>query len=320
MNRRAVLLALASVPAAPRLVRAQAWPARPLRLILPTPPGGAFDSTARLLQAPLAEIIGQPVVVENRSGGNGVPAMEAVLRANDGHSFALIGSSHAANATLIPGLPFDPVAGVAPVTLLARWPNVISVHPSQPFRTLAELLDSARTRPGGLSYATPGIGLSQHLAGELLKLRAGVDITHVPYRGAGPALSDAVAGHVGISITALASTAPHVLAGRLRGLAITGAARHRTLPEVPTVAEQGFPGFEVVEWIGIVGPASTPPDQRDRLSEALIRAIRTPAVAARLEEQAIETVAAGPAEFRDFLVAQVRDLGEIIRRAGIRAE
>jgi tripartite-type tricarboxylate transporter receptor subunit TctC len=291
-----------------------------VRIILPVPPGGAFDATVRIIQEPLARLLGQPVIVENRGGGAGIPAADAVIRSTDGHSFGLIGSSHAANATLMTSLPFDPVADVAPVNLLARWPNVISVHPSTPWQTLAELVAAARARPGDISYGSPGIGLSQHLAGELLKIRAEVNITHVPYRGAGPALNDGVAGHVPMVITALASTAPQVKAGRLRALAVTGPVRAPLLSEVPTVAEQGFPGFDVGEWIGIIGPAVTPPDALARINAALTGAMRDPDVARRLEEAGIETLTSTSTEFASFLRAQIQALGEIIRTAGVRAE
>jgi tripartite-type tricarboxylate transporter receptor subunit TctC len=320
IERRNLVAAVVAALAAGRATAQPAWPSRPVRIILPVPPDGAFDASVRLIQGPLARQLGQPVTVENRGGGAGIPAAEAVIRATDGHSFGLIGSSHAANATLMPSLPFDPVGDIAPVTLLARWPNVISVHPSTPWRSLAELLDAARARPGAISYGSPGIGLSQHLAGELLKIRARVDLPHVPYRGAGPALNDAVAGHVPAVVTALASTAPQVRAGRLRALAVTGPARAAMLPEVPTVAEQGFPGFEVVEWIGIMGPASTPPAVVQRLNAALVAAMQDEGVSRRLEEMGIESLAQPPEAFGAFLRSQVQVLGEVIRTAGIRAE
>jgi tripartite-type tricarboxylate transporter receptor subunit TctC len=321
MIRRRSFVAAASAIALVGPAAAQAgWPTRPVRIILPVPPGGAFDATVRMIQDPLARLLGQPVVVENRGGGAGIPAAEAVIRATDGHTFGLIGSSHAANATLLTSLPFDPVADIAPINLLARWPNVISVHPSTPWQTLAELVAAAKARPGSISYGSPGIGLSQHLAGELLKIRAAIDITHVPYRGAGPALNDGVAGHVPMVITALASTAPQVKAGRLRALAVTGPLRAPLLADVPTVAEQGFPGFDVGEWIGIIGPAATPPDSVARLNAALTGAMREPDVARRLEESGIETLTSMPAAFGDFVRAQVQALGDIIRAAGVRAE
>lgn len=300
--------------------RAQpAWPSRPLRIILPVPPGGAFDSSARLIQEPLARLLGQPVTVDNRGGGAGVPAMEAVLRATDGHTVGLVGSSHAANAALL-SLPYDPVEGVRPLALLARWPNVLACHPSQPWRDLRELAEAARARPGAFSYGSPGIGLSQHLAGELFKLRAGVDIPHVPYRGAGPALADLIAGHIPLGVTAIASMAPAARAGRARALAVTGAARSPALPEVPTVAEQGFAPFDVGEWIGIVGPRDMPDGPAAILSRALLAATQEAEVQRRLAESGIEPIAEGPEGFARFLRAQVAGLGEIIRRAGIRAE
>lgn len=320
IHRRYLVAAAAGAALGGHAFAQGTWPSRPVRIILPVPPGGAFDATVRMIQEPLSRLLGQPVVVENRGGGGGVPAADAVIRATDGHSFGLIGSSHAANATLMQGLPFDPIADIAAVNLLARWPNVISVHPSTPWRTLAELVAAAKARPGSISYGSPGIGLSQHLAGELLKIRAGVDITHIPYRGAGPALNDGVAGHVPMVVTALASTAPQVRAGRLRALAVTGPVRAPLLAEVPTVAESGFPGFDVSEWIGIMGPAATPPDVVGRLNAALTGAMRDPDVARRLEDGGIEALTTTPAAFGDFLRAQVQTLGNIIRTAGIRAE
>jgi len=319
MPTRRALLAAIPAPALAQPAIGE-WPSRPLRIILPTPPGGAFDSTARLIQEPLARLLGQPVVVENRAGGAGVPAMQAVLQAADGHTVGLIGSSHAANVSLMPSLPFDPVTDIRPVSLLARWPNIIACHPAQPWRNLGELVAAARAQPGGIAYASPGIGLSQHLAGELLRIRAQADIQHVPYRGAGPALADAVAGHVPLVISAVASAAAPVRAGRLRALASTGLVRSPALPEVPTVAEQGFAGFDVGEWIGIVGPRQMPEAHAARLGQALAASMADREVVRRLLDSGIEALSQDGRAFGAFLGQQVAVLGQIIRTANIRPE
>jgi len=319
LGRRAFLASTAAFFAMP--ARAQtAWPSRPLRLVIPFPPGGTTDIIGRTLQAPLADRLGQPVVVENRAGGAGTAGVEAMVRAADGHTVALVISSLASNVALQPGLPFDVERDIAPIGLIGFVPNAIAVHPSVPARTLGELVALARARPGALNYGTSGIGTANHFAGELFRLEAGIDIVHTPYRGGGPAINDLVGGQIPVGVNALSSILPQIRAGRVRALATTGKARSAALPDVPTVAESGFPGFDVVEWWGLVAPAAMPAANVSRFAEALNAALARPDIAAKLAEQGLDLASSDPVAFKAFVRAEIAKLAGIVRRAAIKAE
>jgi len=298
-----------------------AWPSRPIRVLVPVPPGGAVDATARLLQDPLSRALGQPIVVENRPGGAGLIAAEAVARSPaDGYTFGYVYSPHAANVALVPRLPFDPANDFTPIAFVWRASSVIAVHPSAQATTLAELVARSRAVAGGLSYGTPGNGSSMHIAGELLRLRSGAAFVHIPYRGAGPALNDVLGGTIPVVVSNVQSGAPHVQAGRLRGIAVTGPARSTLLPDVPTVAELGFPGFAVTEWMMLLAPAGLPRAIAARMNAAFNEAILAPDLAARLNGQGLETRAMSLDETTAFLADQIRALPEIVRSAGIKAD
>jgi tripartite-type tricarboxylate transporter receptor subunit TctC len=325
-RRRAAALGFAAALATPRAAGAQqaaAWsPSRPVRYVVNFPPGGTADLVGRALEAPLAEILGQPVVVENRGGAGGVLGTEAVARAApDGHTLGQILATHATAPALLPSLPCDPVRDFQPIALVARMPTVLLVNPQVPANSVAELVALARARRDGLSYASPGVGVIAHLAGALLQHVTGAPLTHIPYRGGGPAMTDLIAGNVPMMFNGLGGSMQQVREGRLRALAVTGGARSPALPDAPTMVEQGFAGFELFDWIGVVAPARTPAPAVDRLFRAVAEAARRPEVRARLEGAGLEVApSASPEEFGAFVQREIGRWGELIRAANIRAE
>ena len=298
------------------------FPVRPVRFVVPYPPGGSGDIVVRLVGQKLAERWGQQVVVDNRAGGGGVIGLQIVAAsAPDGHALVLgTSSTHAIAPGLQQRLPYDAERDFEPVTSLIRIPNVIVAHPSLPVRSLQDLVRHAAARPGAVSYASNGTATNSHMAGELLMKLSGIRLLHVPYKGAGVAINDVLGGHVNLLIGAAATSAPHVTAGRLRALAVTGAARVRALPDTPTVAEQGFPGFEVVQWFGAFAPARTPAPLLRELNAALVQALVHPEVHERLTAQGFDVAPADPATFRRYIRAEREKWGALIREAGIRVE
>src|SRR5712692_4347466 len=237
---------------------AQDYPVRPVRLIIPFPPGGSNDVVGRLIATRLGERLGKQVVVDNRGGAGGVIGTEAVAKSPaDGYTLGIISMAHAVNPWLYK-LSYDPIKDFAPVGLLAKGANVLVVHPSLPVNSVKELVALAKQKLGDLQYASAGIGSFQHLGGELFKLMAGVDILHVPFKGGGPAMIDVVGGHTKVMFSSLVQTTPHIRSGKLRALGTGGVARSPILPEVPTIAEAGVPGYQAVNWWGVVAPAGTP--------------------------------------------------------------
>ena len=298
------------------------YPSRPLRLIVPFPAGGAVDIFARDMGQRYTEAWRQQVVIDNRGGANGAIGAEAVARAKpDGYTL-LMGSAgtHAINPALYSKLSYDPVKEFAPVTLVANLTNVLVIHPSIPARSVKELVAFARSRPGALTYASSGNGSSQHLSTELFKAMTGTDLVHVQYKGAGPALIDVVAGQVSLTITALSPTLPFVQTGRLRALGVTTARRSPALPEVPTVAEAGVPGYESNNWVGIFAPAGTPSAIVAKLNAESARILGTPQMQERLRGQGAEFSPLAPGEFGAFQRAEIAKWSKVVRDSGARLE
>ncbi|WP_375459455.1 Bug family tripartite tricarboxylate transporter substrate binding protein [uncultured Enterovirga sp.] len=322
MRRRSVLGGLALAALGARYARAQdAWPTRPVRFIMPTVPGGGTDNLARLLQQHLAARLGQPVIIENRPGGAYIPGTEAVVRATDGHTIGMIVvNTHAANATVQKKLPYDTLKDIAPIVNLTSSPNIIAVHPSMPVKTLVELIAMAKEKPGSLFYATSGIAGGQHFAGEMLKKQAGVDIVHVPYRGSGASLTDAVAGQVKLIFANVISAQPHLSAGKLRPLAVTSAERSPMFPDVPTVAEQGFPGFDISDSYGVIGPAAMPAPVVTKIYEAFRDAMLSPDLTPKLRLQGVFPRIMDPAEFKTFIGSEVATLRQVAIEGDIKGE
>ncbi len=324
MLRRRHLLAVAGL-AAPPLAHGQAaaWaPSRPLRLVVPFPAGGATDVAARILAERLTETLGQPVVVENRTGSSGNIGMENVVRsAPDGHSL-LMGTSGAltVNPHLFPNLGFDPAKDLAPVTLAFTTDNALIVNPNMPARTVSEFLALARSRPGAFSYGSAGAGSSTHMAAELFRLAAGIQVLHVPYRGSAPALNDTVAGNVQFMVDQLPSCIGQIQAGRVRALAVTGPRRSPLLPEVPTVAESGVHGFEVRFANLLMAPRGTPEPVIAEWAALAVAAGGAEAARDRFAAWGLDPVVGGPAEAAAFLEAGRARWARVVRESGMRAE
>ena len=296
------------------------WPSRPLRLVVPWPPGGTTDILARQIAPPLSAALGQPVVVENRGGASGAIGTAELLRAPpDGHTFAFV-TSTLVSAALLTRQPYHPVDDVTPILHLADVANILVVHPALPVRTVPELIAYARERPGRLSFGSPGIGSAVHISGEMFKLATGVDMVHAPYRGGGPALADLVGGQIQLMFGNASSTLPYVRSGAVRPIAVTSARRAPYLPELPTIAEAGVPGFDVVEWYAVIGPAGMPPAVTERLNREIMAIVGTPEARARLLDMGAEVVGGTPAEFGAFLRAEVDKIGRVVREARISVE
>lgn len=300
---------------------AQSWPSKPIRIVAPFPPGGTVDITARILQPKLSEALGQPVLVENRGGAGGAVGTEAVARsAPDGYTFLLTLSSHTINPILYK-LGYDVERDFAPVTMVASVPQLIAAHPSAPAKTLRELVAAAKARPGALAYASPGNGTPGHIAAELLKLKAGIDLVHVPYKGGGPALADTVAGQVPFLFLTAPAGIPSVRSGKLRALAVTTPRRTSAAPEIPTVAEElALPDYAVDSWLGLFAPAGTPNAIVARVQKDVARVLKQPETRQRLVEQGAEPVGGTPEELAQVVRTELRTWAEVIRQAGIKAD
>ncbi len=291
---------------------AASWPTRPVRILVGFAPGGTADILARQLQKPLTALLGQPVVVENRSGASGITAASQVARAGpDGTTFGLVVSTHASLPAIRKTMPYDTEKDFAPVAFIGSIPLVLMVGPQSPWHSLPELVAAARAKPGSLHYGIPGVGLSHHFAGELLKQRAGVDIVPVSYRGTAPALTDVMAGQVEMTFGTLPAVTGAIEGGLVRALAITAPQRSARLPAVPTVAELGYPGFDVSEWFGIVAPADTPPEIVARMNAAVDTALQGPELQAWLGQNDVTRGTTTPEGFRALIAAEIAKLSTI---------
>lgn len=310
----AALLALLAAPSAD----AADYPTRPVTFVLGFAPGGPSDVVARLIGRKLEQVIGQPVVIENRAGAGGNVAGEMVARAApDGHTL-LLGSNGilATNVSLYKKINFDPAKDFAPITLIGMQANVIYVNPAMPARTLRELIDYAKANPGKLSYASGGHGTTAHLSGELLKTEAKVDIVHVPHRGTGPALQNTLAGHVPMGISSIAPVGEHFRSGTLRPLAVTTLARTALLPDIGTVAELAIPGFEATTWHGLVAPARTPPAVIATLHKAMMTTLNDPETRKALTNLGVDIAGNTPEEFAAYIRAEIPKWAAIVKASG----
>lgn len=304
--------------ATPRLVRAQSGST--VRIVVPFPPGGSVDALARLAQPLLERGLGQTVIIENRPGAGGSVGANAVAKAApDGLTWLFVFDTHAVNPSLLPTMPFDSQRDLDPVMLIGTAPMVIAAHPQQPFRSLADLVQAGKERAGGVPYGTIGNGSLGHLAMTLLAKQAGTTFAHIPYRGGGPLINDAIGGHVPISISSVALLATDLQAGTLRPLAQTGVQRAATLAALPTVAESGFPGFEAEAWWGVFAPAGTPAPTVQRFHRALTAAFRDSVVEKQLTDiQQVKLMTTGPEELKAFFEAQMRIWGDVVRENQIK--
>jgi tripartite-type tricarboxylate transporter receptor subunit TctC len=313
----AALLCAAAV--FPLTAAAQDYPAKPIRFIVPFAPGGGNDILGRVVAQKLNEAFNVPVVVDNRGGAGGTIGTDLTAKAPpDGYTMLINNVSLAVNVTLYPKLPYDTLKDLEPVTLVGRQPNILVVHPALPAKSVKELLALARAKPQFITYGSGGIGSSSHLATELLKLTAKIDITHVPYKGMGPALIDLIAGQTQLIMATMASALPFVRSGRVRALAVTPAIRSAVVPDVPTLAEAGVPGFEYSTWYGLLVPAGTPQPAVTRLHEAMVRILAAPDVKEKFGSQGVEPAASTPQEFKGYLQAEVVKWGRVIKASGMR--
>ena len=299
---------------------AQTFPSKPIRIVVPFTPGGPNDILARMIGQRYTAVWGQQTLVDNRPGGGTVIGTDIVAKAPaDGHTLLMVSTSHAANPSLMPKLPFDTLRDFVSVGQAVSSPNVLVVHPSVPARNTRELLDIAKARPGQITFASGGSGAATHLAGELLKILGGVEMTHIPYKGAGPATIDLISGQVTWMFGTILPTIPHVRAGKLRALAVSGKRRAEVLPEVPTVAEH-VPGFEASSWYGVFAPAGTPAEVIIKLNQEMARALTPVEVRQRLAAEGTEVVAGNPEDFMQLFRAEAAKWARVIKQAGIRLE
>ena len=309
----------AALPAVSHFARAQTYPARPVHLIVGFAPGGAVDFTARLIGQSLSERLGQPFIIENRPGAGTNIATEAVVRARaDGHTLLMISPPAAINATLYKNLSFDFIRDIAPVATALQAPYILVVNPSVPAKTVPEFIAYAKANPGKISMASPGNGTGPHLAGELFKRMAGIDMPHIPYRGEGPAMNDLLGGQVQV-LFATPVAAEHIKAGKLRALAVTTATRSPALPDIKTLSDF-LPGYEVSFWDGFGAPKDTPPEIIDKLNRETNAALADPAMKTRIANMGYSVFASSPADFGKFVADETEKWRKVIREADIRPE
>ncbi len=298
---------------------AQSWPSRPVKLMVGVPPGGPTDTVARAIAPDLSEALGQPVVIENRPGASAVIATDAVAKsAPDGYTLAFIYITHATNPALMEKLPYDTLRDFAPVSMVGWQSMVLLANPSFPAASVKEVIELAKAKPGAIDYGASDSGSAPHLAGELFKMMANIDLTPVYYKGTAPALTDLIAGHIPLMFVSNVSAMPQVKAGKVKALAVTGRTRAAVAPEIPTVAESGLPGYEVYGWYGIAAPAKTPRAVIDRLHAEVAKIARNPKMKERLAGQGLELVGNSPEEFDAFIRAEVAKWGEVLKRAGLK--
>jgi len=314
----AALLAFGSAPASHA---EDAYPSKPIKIIVPYGPGGSTDVVARILSRKLTERLGQAVVVENRAGANAIIGSQVVAQSPpDGYTLLAASNGNAVNVSLYKDLPFDMERDFVPVVGIASMPNVIAVHPSQPIHTLAELIAAAKKDPNALAYGHAGVGSSQQLSGELLKLRAGVNIRPIAYKGGGPAVTDAIGNHVPVVVAGLPAIVNFAKDGQMRALAVTGAKRSPELPDVPTVAESGFPGYDQVFWVALVAPKGTPQEVVAKLNKEVNAVLGMPDIVKALGAQGAEPTGGTPEALAKFIKREIDSSADVIRKAHIEAK
>ena len=319
MRRLAALALLLALPFSLSRPAAADYPDRPVRLIIPFPPGGSNDVVGRLVANQLSEKLGHKVFVDNRGGAGGVLGTEAAAAATpDGYTLLIISIAHAVNPALYK-LNYDPIKSFTPISILATGPNVLVVNPQLPVKTVAELLALAREKPGALDYASAGVGSFQHLGAELFKLTAGVNLQHVPYKGGGPAMADVIAGHVTVMFSSLVQTTPFIQSGQLRALGTGGVKRNPVLPDVPTIQEAGVPGYVADNWWGIMAPAGTPQPIVDRLYKDVQAVLTSPELKAALDREGASAVTMSTAEFSTYLENEIVKWGRVVKEGNIKA-
>ena len=325
LTRRTVLsgaAALGGLSLLTRRARAAEWPTRPVKLLVPFAAGGTTDILARIVAAKVSEEFGQQFIVENKTGAGGNIAADAVAKAEpDGYTF-LVGTpgTHAINPFVFKNMPFDPIKDIAPVIIIARVPNLCSVTTSLPVKSVPELIAYAKSTPGELFYGTPGLGSTAHVSTELFKSMTGVEMTHVPYKGSAPALTDLIAGRVQLMIDNLPAAQPFAEAGQIRPLAVSTATRWPLLPDLPTIAEAGVPGYEAASWFTLAAPSKTPKEIIGRLNASVDKFLKTEDGVARLRKIGAEPAGGSPEDMQAYVVAETEKWGKVAKFAGIKPE
>lgn len=306
----------------PFTATAQSYPNRPLKIVVPFPPGGGTDIGTRILAQKLQEAWGQAVVVENKPGAAGIVGTELTAKSTpDGHTFMMgnIGT-HAINISLYKQLAYDPVKDFAPISMVADLPLLLLVHPSVPAKSVLELIALAKSQPGRFNFASSGAGGSMHVAAELFKTMAGVDMVHIPYKGGAPAVADLLSGQVTLSFATVLETLQHVKAGKVRALAVTNSRRSVALPDLPTIAEAGLPGYQSISWLALFAPAGTPRDIVNKLSSETVRILKLPDVRERLLAQGAEPIGSTPEQLASILTGDIAKYARVIRESGYKPE
>ncbi len=314
--------AVLAIGAASAALAQGAYPSKPVRLIVPFPPGGAVDFYARAVQTRLAETLGQPILIENRAGAGGMIGAEFVAKSPpDGYTL-LVGNiaALAMNVALYSKMPYDPVKDLTPIMRTVAVDYAMVVHPSLPVQSVAEFVAYAKTHPGKVSYGSAGSGSAPHLSMELFKARAGIDLVHIPFKGGGPMVTDLLGGQIQIVIADQANLMPHVKAGKLRALAVGTLVRSAVYPDLPTIAESGYPGFEARAWQGIAGPAGLPPDVVRQIQSAIAKVMALPDVRARLVEGGLDPIVSTPEEFGEFIRAEIAKWSKVAKDVGARVD
>jgi tripartite-type tricarboxylate transporter receptor subunit TctC len=315
-------LALGALAPLPATAQGTRWPTKPVKFISPFPPGGSVDPLARLVAAKLAETLGQQFIVENKTGASGAIGTAFVAKSPpDGYTYVFVFDTHAVNPSLISNLPYDTLKDLAPVTLVGTAPMAIATDASKPYRTFADVINAAKAAPSTVSFGSVGNGSLGHLTMTLLQKSAGIPMVHVPYKGGGPMVQDLLGGQIEIGIASVAQLGPHVKGGRLRALAVTGDKRSQAMPDVPALAEQGFPGFSALAWWGIFAPTGTPKPIVDKFHSELVKLFNQPDVHRQLTETlGMDLAASSPEDTQKFLISQIERWGKVVRENSIRTD
>jgi tripartite-type tricarboxylate transporter receptor subunit TctC len=314
LKAAAILIALTAGAAA------QDYPNKPVRLIIPFPPGGSNDVVGRVIATQLSDALGKQVVVDNRAGAGGVIGTEVAANSPpDGYTLLVISIAHAVNPWLYK-LNYDPIKSFTPIGIMATGPNVLVVNPELPVKSVKELIELAKKEPGKIQYASAGVGSFQHLGAELFKLEAGVNLLHVPFKGGGPSMIDVIGGHTKVMFSSLVQTTPHIKSGKLRPLGVGGKKRSPVLPDVPTIAEAGVPSYEAVNWWGIIAPAGTPPAVVAKVHEALAKVQSSPATQEQFSKEGASVVQMSSAEFGKFMQTEMAKWERVVKEGHIKAE
>ena len=317
----ALLIAFGALPAIAALPETAPYPSKPIRLVVPFAPAGSADALARTIQPALSDALGQTIVIDNRPGASSTIGTDMTAKAApDGYTLVLITTTHTVNPSLIAKLPYDTVKDFAAVSLVVSQPNILVVHPAVAAKSVRELVTQAKAKPNTMNFASGGNGSSPHLSGELFKIVAGIQITHIPYKGSGPGVTDLLGGHVQMMFAGPLALEQHIKSGRLRPLAVADQRRSAVLPDVPTMTEAGFPGVETGTWYGILAPARTPPATVALIQRGIARILQAADLKSRMLKQGVDIVASSPAEFEKFIIAEVAKWSRVVQAAGVRAD